>query len=223
MKEEAKELRRQGLTYREISERTGVSVDWCKRNLKGVKSNLDLCIDELVEKATRPGGISQYEATAIIYRYHKGVVLSKQDIKNIKARATYKDENCLFRPAWVDPVKPVESYKALMAYTDHLIDEVDRIVELYRESFPNTNKRAIRYEIVKHLFPFVNKEPLSLHIKRSEDMTERLASLSLAEVDIEEELCEEESQSVDVDIDLKQRDTPSLSEKELDEIWIADT
>lgn len=219
MKERALELRKTGLTYRQISEQLGLSIDWCKRNLKGIKTNTEICVDELVEKATRPGGISQYEATAIIFKHHKGISLSKQDIKNIKSRAVYKDKNCLFRPAWVDPVKPVESYKSLMAYTDHLIDEVDKVVGMYTESFPNTNRRAVRYELVKHLFPFVNREPLSLHIQRSEGMTERLASLSLEQVVIDDEAIEHEIQDVDCELQVDVKDADTLSEKELDEIW----
>lgn len=50
-KELAIELRRQGMPYREVSELSGYSIDWCKRNLKEVYQGLnndikvDICED----------------------------------------------------------------------------------------------------------------------------------------------------------------------------------
>lgn len=36
-KEEASALRKQGLTYKQIAETIGCSLDWCKKNLKHVE------------------------------------------------------------------------------------------------------------------------------------------------------------------------------------------
>lgn len=216
----AKQLRFEGLTYQQIADETGLSLDKCKRELKGVKKSSDACVDELIEKSTKIGGISQYEANSIIFRHHKGIMLSKGDIKNIKNRAIYKNKDCFFRPAWIDPVSPVESYKSLMAYTDYLFDKIDEVVEMYIESYPNTNKQAVRYEIIKHVFPHINKEPLGLHIRRSEDLCERLASLALTDVDVGEEEVGEKKTFSEWDYDTQQvTESVKICEEELDEIW----
>ena len=86
LKEKAIELRQQGLTYREISQllNGAVSVDQCKRWLKGVcksKPN-DACVEELVALGSRPEGITEYEATGIIFKYHPD--FKEEDITNIK-------------------------------------------------------------------------------------------------------------------------------------------
>ena len=49
-KNKAKELRKQGLTYQEISEQLGCSISWCKANLNKTKSFKDLSNRELLEE-----------------------------------------------------------------------------------------------------------------------------------------------------------------------------
>ena len=118
IKDQAVMLRQQGHTYSEISQllNGAVSVDWCKRNLKEVKKEKlsDACIDELVLKATRPEGVTVYEANSIIFKHNKDKSLSKDQIKNIRKKASTTDSDCLFRPAWVEPTAPAQSYKTLI-------------------------------------------------------------------------------------------------------------
>ena len=102
LKEKAVRLRQQGLTYPEISSSLNgaVSVDWCKRNLKGVlKSEQDdECLNELIRLATRPEGVSVYEANGVIMKYNKDRKLSKDQIRYIRNKAKSKNCDCLFRP-----------------------------------------------------------------------------------------------------------------------------
>ena len=49
-KEKAKELRKQGKTYQQISEELGCSISWCKANLNGNRVLKDLSNKELLEE-----------------------------------------------------------------------------------------------------------------------------------------------------------------------------
>lgn len=99
LKQRAIELRRKGLTYQEISSALdgAVSVDWCKRNLKGIQKEKvsDACVLELIEKATRPEGMTVYEANAVMFKHNKEKALSRDQMKNIRKKASYADANML--------------------------------------------------------------------------------------------------------------------------------
>src|SRR4030066_398208 len=74
IKEQATTLRQQGMTYAEISSALDgvVSVDWCKKNLKGVTKPkpVDTCVEEIIALGLRPQGVTDYEATGIVFKYH---------------------------------------------------------------------------------------------------------------------------------------------------------
>ena len=179
MIEEAKKLRLEGLTYKQISESIGVSVDWCKKRLKGVKpeqkQETDVCVLELVAIASRPEGCTDYEARAVVFKYYENATEDK--VRYIKKKAIKHDSKCLFRPSWIDTAQPTESHKALNAYATHLADEIDHLVEQYLERFPNSNKWALKYELLKlSCSSQISKEPLSKRIARNELIAEELSN-----------------------------------------------
>lgn len=182
MREKAIELRKQGLTYPEISSTLNgaVSVDWCKRNLKGIKGEKkeDPCITELIKAGTSESGCSDYEAVGIVFKHYEGADMQK--IRAIKAKAKKIESKCVFRPDWLDPQKPAESHKAMNAYALHLMDEIDTLVRHYKESFPSTREASIRYELLKlSCSSLVSPEPLAKHIGRNEQAVEdMMAKLS---------------------------------------------
>lgn len=45
----AVELRKQGLSYKEIASRLGCSFGWCAKNLKGVEKEVDTAVDSLTK------------------------------------------------------------------------------------------------------------------------------------------------------------------------------
>lgn len=227
-KEKAIELRKQGLTYQQIADKIDVSVDWCKRSLKGVKRDKDLiteaCLDELILKATKPEGITVYEANAIIFRHHKDTQLTKDQVKDLRRKASNKNKDCLFRPPWVDATAPTESYKSMLAYTTHLLDEVDNVVRWYCESYPSVNEHSVRYEILKHLYPKISPEPLTGRMMRNEVVVETLEGRNITEVGVEEERSEETSDYIITQTDLHLTDKDLLeeykmTEEQLDKIW----
>ena len=180
-KEEAQLLRKQGLTYKQIVERLDnrVSIDQCKKNLRGVKTPAvkdDQCLLDVIELAIRPEGVSVYEANGIIIRHSKaaGVDMSKEQMRQIRDKAKTRNTECLFRPAWVSTEKPTESYKAFCSYLLHLQDEMDNIIRWYCDSFPEAQQSSVRYEILEYLKPTKDGESLSRRISRTEKLCEQM-------------------------------------------------
>jgi len=168
----ARLLRSDGFTYKQISSALdgAVSVDWCKRNLSGIlkrEENTD-CIDALIKLATRPEGVSVYEANGVIMEYNKDKQLTKDQMRYLRTKAKAKDNRCLFRPDWVSTQQPQNSYTAFCAYLIHIQDELDNMVRWYCDSFPDTKPSSVRYEMLEYLKPSADGISLSRRISRAE-------------------------------------------------------
>lgn len=228
LKDKAIALRKGGLTYKEIVSALdgAVTVDWCKKHIKGVKKERisDDCIRELVERASALTGITVYQANEIIFKHNKHTKLSKEALRSIRDKAKYASEKCLFRPAWIDPEKSIQSYKSMMAYSIHLLDEIDDIVRHYMDSYPSVDASAVRYELVKHVFPSITAEPLNGRIRRSELASEMLAHRQAGHYTITEALEDDGSDSdyMQTDLNVRETDLPEyqhITDEELDSIW----
>ena len=178
LKEQAILLRQQGLTYPQISEHLNgaLSVDWCKRNLKQVKLPVveDKCLDEIIRLATRPEGVSVYEANGVIIKHNQDKQLSKEKMRQIRDKAKAKNPECLFRPAWVSTEKPEDSYQAFCAYLIHIQDELDNMTRWYCGSFPDTKPSSVRYEMLEYLKPSKDGMSLNKRISRAEQLCETM-------------------------------------------------
>lgn len=175
-KQEAEDLRRRGHTYKEIVQLLdgAVSIDWCKRNLKGLKQKEDntACIQEVKELAIRPEGVSEYEATGVIYKHFENASVNK--VRYIK-RMIKKDPTCLIRPDWMDTHHPTESFKSIMALSVHLADEINCLVDDFMGRYPRANPWSVKHEILKLAFSDkVSVEPLTNRIHRNEVLIEKL-------------------------------------------------
>lgn len=175
LKQKALELRESGYTYPQIvSALNGaVSVDWCKKNLKGVskpKQN-DACVSEIVTLGLRPQGVTEYEATGVVFKHHPNA--SKDKVRYLKDKAKETEPKCLIHSGWIDYMKPNESHKAMNAFVLHLMDQVDLMVDDYTTSFPNSNKWAVRHEMLKLAFSSkISPEPLSNRVYKNEVLAE---------------------------------------------------
>ncbi len=194
LKAEATRLRQLGHKYKEISQLLSgaVSVDWCKKNLRGVKTPAvedDQCLLDVIELAIRPEGVSVYEANGVIIRHSKaaGVEVSKDQMRQIRDKAKTRNPECLFRPAWVSTEKPTESYKAFCTYLLHLQDELDNITRWYCDSFPETQQSSVRYELLEYLKPNKDGESLSRRISRTENLCEQMEERLLKNLHLESE------------------------------------
>lgn len=178
VKAEAIRLREKGHTYREIVEALNgqLSLDQCKKNLKDVlkPEQDDACLNELIQLATRPEGVSVYEANGVIMNHNKDKQLTKDQMRYIRTKAKAKNSNCLFRPDWVSTTSPQDSYKAFCAYVLHMQDEVDNLVRWYCEAFPDTKESAVKYELLEYLKPTKDGISLKSRIDRAELLTEEM-------------------------------------------------
>jgi hypothetical protein len=179
LKEKALALRKQGLTYAQISSTLdgAVSVDWCKRNLKSStrkdSGDNSECVSEIIKLGERPEGVTQYEANGIIFKYFPEANDNK--LRYIKDRAKTLSDNCIIHTGWIDYMKPNESHKAMNAFAIHPMDQVDAMVEDYTEIYPNTNKWSVRYEMLKLAFSKqISPESLSSRINSNEVLAERM-------------------------------------------------
>ena len=177
LKEKAIELRKKGMTYKQIAGALNgaVSVDWCKKNLKGVTraQKKDECLEELIALGIRPCGITEYEANKIIFKYHDNA--TKDKLRYIKDKAKEMEPKCLIHSGWIDPMMPRDSHKAMNAFVLHLMDHVEELVEDYRELYPNTNEWAVKHEMLKLAFSSkISPESLGTRIFRNEKLAEAL-------------------------------------------------
>ena len=157
LKAEATRLRQLGHTYPEISQllNGAVSVDWCKKSLKGVvKGDKDTdCIKELLELATRPEGVSVYEANGVIMKHNEGNMLTTDQLRYKRNKVKALDKSSMFRPDWVSTKQPSNSYQSFCAYVLHMQDEIDNLVRWYCDTYPDTKPNAVKYELLEYLKP----------------------------------------------------------------------
>lgn len=177
LKQKAISLRQQGFTYKEIVSALdgAVSVDWCKKNLKGVTrtQKKDECLQELIALGVRPCGVTEYEASKLIFKYHHNA--TKDKLRYIKDKAKEMEPKCLIHSGWIDPMMPRDSHKAMNAFVLHLMDHVEELVEDYRELYPNTNEWAVKHEMLKLAFSSkISPESLGTRLSRNEKLAETL-------------------------------------------------
>lgn len=171
-------LRQQGHTYSEISQllNGAVSVDQCKRWLKGVKkkeTDNQKCLDEIIGQSLTPGGITDYQATGIIFKYYPEATPDK--IRYLKRRARELNRDCIIRPDWIDPTAPIKCHTSMNAFALHLMDTVEQMVDDFLEIYPHSNKWAVKHEMLKLSFSSkISQEPLSARISRNEMLAELL-------------------------------------------------
>lgn len=180
VKEQAESLRKQGMTYKQISSTLdgAVSVDWCKRNLKGVeyKKPEDPILFEIITLAVRPEGCTNYELTGVVMKYNPDMIDKKGTYMSAyKRKARDKNKNSLFRPSWISPTKAFESSQAMYQIADSMYERLQEAVQDYASMFPEVeDKKAILDEIVKISNAHLVKEGLSTRLSRHEVVVEKL-------------------------------------------------
>lgn len=180
--EKAISLRKEGYTYSEISSALNgaFSVDQLKRRLRGVEkgTRLNACMQELISEATKPQGITVYEANGIIMKHHPDTTLTYDQLKYMRDKAKSLDTACMFRPGWIGVEHPQQSYKSFLAYVMHIQDEIDNVVRWYCDTYPTAAPQAVHKELMFYIkqgiSPSINSEPLSTRISRTEQLLESI-------------------------------------------------
>lgn len=175
--EEAKKLREQGLSYPQIVKTLEgkISLDQCKRNLKGVKkaeTNDEALLKELIALSTRPEGCTNYEANALIYQHKRGETVTMDDTKNIRKKVKRRSKDVLFREPWMDVNYPNDSLQLLCQLADNISQRIEEAAEQYVQEFPNTPKKVVMRELVHLSNNFTCPEIVGKRLKRYAEQAE---------------------------------------------------
>lgn len=180
LKQKAIDLRKQGLTYAQISSTLDgtLSVDWCKRNLKGVKSvdKYTLLYEQSLALSKRQEGVTDKELSNLTFEI-LGIV-EKGDITRLKAKIKRKkgdDENSvLVRPAWMSPNSPAKSLVMMNELSHELYENIQHLVDRYIEQYPDTDRKKALQEMVYLSNGWALKESLERRMERNYRTVERI-------------------------------------------------
>lgn len=136
-KEQAIALRLQGKSYKEIAQELGCSLDWCKRNLKGIKRK-DISEEDyslLVNKGrsfdciTKGDILSKVkqEDTPYDKDYSKNLNLAANRVK----KKLNKEEDVIVRQAWIHPARAKYSYNSMLDCINNLNEFIDEQIRLH--------------------------------------------------------------------------------------------
>lgn len=222
IKEQAESLRKQGMTYKQISSTLdgAVSVNWLRRNISKVEKGVfvDPMMKELIEMSSRPEGCSNYEAQKIIYQHateHKDY----EAVKRIKTKAKKIERKCMFYPAWLDPHLPLESNRYMLFLADELYENIQHAADRYVEAFPNTSRYSALNEIVGLAHKDYLPEPLGTRLERN---TNKVEELLWRQDSVYADWPSAKIELSDVSDKPYVKDIDSIPEEDLDDIWAKD-
>lgn len=154
-KQEAIKLRELGLGYKEIAEKLGCSVQWCKVNLKDVQKNTkeSNLIEKCIALGLRPQGITTVEIRkALVSVYDvtddEGGLTDEglRLYKKIKTKVREK-EGTIVRPAWMVPEHVDEVFRAVLQAVDNIDRRIDEeivdvisVINPSKEDYDSTYK-----------------------------------------------------------------------------------
>jgi hypothetical protein len=154
-KQKAIDLRLSGLTLQQVADQMGCSLDWCKRNLKGIgkQTKHQLLIDEV----RRIGRMTEGVTNAEVFRLVRGAYpqLRTKDVaelvSDIKKAAKRGCQDVTIRPDWMQPEFSKDSLETMMSMAQEVFDLTNSLAEKYREEFNLgvSYQRCIMYELSK--------------------------------------------------------------------------
>lgn len=176
LKQRAIELRRKGLTYQEISSALdgALSVDQCKRLLKGVKKEKtnDPALEEIITLAVRPEGCTNYELTGVLYKYQ--VELKGDYMTSYKRKAKTRNKECLFRPGWMPATQPKLSVQRMNMMASDLFERIQENVNEFLFEFPEADRKSVVNELVKISNGWLLPESLEARLERNATIAQEL-------------------------------------------------
>lgn len=169
IKDKAVDLRRCGKSYTEIVDVLNgeVSLDWCKRNLKGVQKdkNIDFLVEqEVVKIAKSMFGCTNREIIEIITRIKGKLVLQEDDVienhvdvYNLKKRIRAKHPDALFRPEVISADRPRYANSLLLESAQEVHDTLAQMAASFSlnvfGSESAINNDNVVYEILALSYP----------------------------------------------------------------------
>lgn len=171
LKEYAESLREQGFKYSEIVEKclevggNSVTIDWCKRNLKGVEIKTmsalteKECIKRITDLALRPEGVTSWEAYAVIRTITGADDDNEKVYRRIRSKVIKSNSKAFFRPASINPYKAYDSKEMLQEKALLISEYVNEKIDEYRLEIFGTdynefwNRSAVLNELVALSLP----------------------------------------------------------------------
>lgn len=156
----ATQLREQGLSYVEIAQETGYSVDWCKKNLKTVQKNKHekTAVAEAIKKAKSKDGTTNGEIKYLVRSIYPVDGTKQQEEQEKKAIARFKAsigraEDTIIRPYWMQPENARMSFNLVLAAVDEIQQRMTDVVTNIRKTLDldNSYDNSLRYAIIKML------------------------------------------------------------------------
>lgn len=180
IKEQAVSLRKQGLTYAQISSSLNgaLSVDWCKRNLKAVKpvDKYTRLYEQALTLSKRQEGVTDKELAGLAFEILGDV--QKGDITKLKAKIkrnkSAEGNSVVVRPMWMSPDSPAKSLWSMNELAHELYENIQHLVDRYIEQYPNTDRKKALEEMVYLSNGWVMKEGLERRMERNYRLVERL-------------------------------------------------
>ena len=152
-KQQAFNLRQQGMSYKEISEVLPVSANWCKLHLKEQKKASTLLYKSLLEKSKEPHGISKGEIAKALDLNTKPEAEAVVLLNNTTARIRKESTDNVVRQDWMHPrmAKALDSLimQEVLAVDDRLTEQALNILV--------TMTKACETEDDKKNLPSVNQ------------------------------------------------------------------
>jgi len=152
----AKELREQGMTYDAISVELNCSLDWCKRNLKGVTKYVmeDDTVQELIKRAKSKDGITSgdisHEVGKIYPRVYTKEGIEEHEKKVRRVRTKIKaEEGTLIRPYWIQPEQSEAMYHSMLRLLQAKDERDQEDIDSFRAEFDldETYVNSIKYAL----------------------------------------------------------------------------
>ena len=141
-KAKAVELREAGLTYQQIADEIGCSVDWCKRNLQdyGRLAAERPAVRRLIELSKKNGGITSADILKEVRNLYPNDFSkeSKQEeerhVKRIRSKVKM-DKDVIIRPKWLLPDQAKDIFYAILRKLQDRDERFQEDIDEIRQEF----------------------------------------------------------------------------------------
>ena len=162
-KQQAIDLRKQGLSYAQIVKELGCSLGWCKLNLKEVPKNVNekAIIRELVKKAKSNQGLTSGEIRSVcppvleepIENKSQQLLQEQKQMRRLKTKVKAEPDT-IVRPYWMKPTAAKKSLdlvlQAVNLIDERIYEEVQAII--YELDLDETYIKSLTYAITQMSF-----------------------------------------------------------------------
>lgn len=141
-RQKALELREKGATYAEIALELKCSVDWCKRNLKGVPkhTNEKEVVKDLIKRAKSKIAITSGDIVIESRKLHPNNFSKESmeaEVKHVKRlRDKVKtDKDSVIRPYWLEPTQSRGIFYAVLRTLQERDERLQEDIDAIRQEF----------------------------------------------------------------------------------------